>query len=497
MKLALVGNRLKSWPAVKAVISHASTQLTHAAAEGDLLPVVMKEVPAAEIVSDPTEILVEQDVEALVVASGDADGLEMAKQFASAGRPLLIYPEAGQGSSWIYELGLIYDETSVVLFPLRLVEFHAAVAQAKQALLDAAMGKVLHVEFERNVPTAGDGATGNSLTAEIVEDAFLLDLGILRELFGTYRRVTALYSGVDGERISLATVTLAGDDVPETVWMAKPTVSKPTASEPSWRVVIRTEQGSVVLSGSDDHSQVNLEIEHPEKERVRELLTDDVGQRLVDAFQLAIAENDCQSQWSGLIHDFELLDGIHRSLRRRRTIDVHFEVASERNQFKSQMTAIGCGVLMFTLFALVAVLLAGRLLDPREQVEVEAERMNAVFLDGDFVPDTDALTEVASERLEKISQVSSNESFPILIEQLAGDEQSELNKQRLSTVIVALQGNDVQNAEQRVSLGAVVGHGFQAMMQITRIVLFVPLFLFLAAQALLWVSRPARSSSDG
>ncbi len=35
----------------------------------------------------------------------------------------------------------------------------------------------------------------------------------------------------------------------------------------------------------------------------------------------------------------DLVDAVARSMRRRRTIDLHLEETSERNQFKTQMTA--------------------------------------------------------------------------------------------------------------------------------------------------------------
>jgi myo-inositol 2-dehydrogenase/D-chiro-inositol 1-dehydrogenase len=45
---------------------------------------------------------------------------------------------------------------------------------------------------------------------------------------------------------------------------------------------------------------------------------------------------------------FETIDATHRSVRRRRTIELHFEPMSERAIFKTQMTAIGCALLVAT-----------------------------------------------------------------------------------------------------------------------------------------------------
>jgi hypothetical protein len=53
----------------------------------------------------------------------------------------------------------------------------------------------------------------------------------------------------------------------------------------------------------------------------------------------------------------ELLAATQESLRRRRTIDVLFEAPSERNLFKSHMTAAGCGLLLLTPVLVVLYLL--------------------------------------------------------------------------------------------------------------------------------------------
>jgi hypothetical protein len=52
----------------------------------------------------------------------------------------------------------------------------------------------------------------------------------------------------------------------------------------------------------------------------------------------------------------ELVDAVERSIRRRRTIDVYFETPSERGIFKTQMTAVGCSLLVLTLLAVVIYL---------------------------------------------------------------------------------------------------------------------------------------------
>jgi myo-inositol 2-dehydrogenase/D-chiro-inositol 1-dehydrogenase len=62
------------------------------------------------------------------------------------------------------------------------------------------------------------------------------------------------------------------------------------------------------------------------------------------------------------LHDatraMELAEATVRSLRRGRTVDLHYESISEESNFKSVMTSTGCMILIGALFA-VLIALAG------------------------------------------------------------------------------------------------------------------------------------------
>ena len=82
---------------------------------------------------------------------------------------------------------------------------------------------------------------------------------------------------------------------------------------------------------------------------------------LLDEFADSSRANSAQRgsppvEWSELVKAFETVDATHRSVKRRRTIELHFEPMSERAIFKTQMTAIGCGVLMGTLLLMLVYL---------------------------------------------------------------------------------------------------------------------------------------------
>ena len=60
------------------------------------------------------------------------------------------------------------------------------------------------------------------------------------------------------------------------------------------------------------------------------------------------------------IHDgtraMELVEATVRSLRRGRTVDLHYEPISEESSFKSVMTSTGCMILVGSLFAVLLAL---------------------------------------------------------------------------------------------------------------------------------------------
>ena len=70
-----------------------------------------------------------------------------------------------------------------------------------------------------------------------------------------------------------------------------------------------------------------------------------------------------QPDWTDMTRAFEIVDAARRSIRRRRTIDLHFETTSERGQFKTQMTAIGCGLLVATILAVLVLLMLGAIFE--------------------------------------------------------------------------------------------------------------------------------------
>ena len=142
-------------------------------------------------------------------------------------------------------------------------------------------------------------------------------------------------------------MTLAGPDCPDAQWTIIPDPERT-----SWKLDIRCVSASFSLEGDATGPQ---RLTRDSEEIPSVAHEEDRGWgRSVSALERS--GMDQWINWTQLIRNFETVDATRTSLRRRRTIDLYFETASELSQFKTQMTAIGCGVLSFTLFGLVVYL---------------------------------------------------------------------------------------------------------------------------------------------
>lgn len=342
MKLSLIGDH-RALPEIIADLKSHGHVVSEAWGLCDAHREALGEVyPAAACPADWSSQL-DAGCSDVVAVFGAAEAtLDAVRKLATHGRPILLAPDYDQGLGFIYELSLIHDDNNVALLPWCPERFDPHVLSLREHLGTGAIGKPLLIEWNRRVRTD----SGRLVAAEC-DRQLLADVDLLRQIGGDYNQVTALQTRTGDEALVKASVTLAAADCPDASWTIVP-----DANEDAWSLVIRGESGSITLSGSSvgPHSLVvNGEtipsVAH-ESERG--------WGRAVSALERMGIEK--WIGWDQLTRNFETVDATRISLRKRRTIDLYFETASELSQFKTQMTAIGCGVLTFTLFALVAYL---------------------------------------------------------------------------------------------------------------------------------------------
>ena len=353
MNFALLGDDPAALPLLRAIAGSSEHRLARAALAGPMERAVRELIPEAELHSDWARLLLDRELNSVIVCGTNAGVLEGARHIAAAGTALMLLPQAGQGSTFAYELALVRDDTGVLLFPVFPRRVHPLRVRLRERIEAGRFGRILHLQMEREHRPARDRGTATMSFAES-DHALLLDADLLRDVGGDYDQVTALRSGETPVGIALTTVTLAGPGLPEALWRLRP-----AAGEPKWRLTLTGERGTAVLSGGGELSEVRLETGDENHVSEPGAAVFDVGDELLRQFEQAAGGAAFRPDWSDLTRAFEIVDASHRSVRRRRTIDLHFEETSERNQFKSHMAALGCGLLMLTLLGVVVLLIAG------------------------------------------------------------------------------------------------------------------------------------------
>ncbi len=486
MNFVLLGDNPAALPLLRAVCDSESDRLIGAALIGTLQTELILLAPEARVTSRWDEFLTDASVEAVIVAGNDPEVLDAARQFAAAGKPLLFLPQAAHGSAILYELSLIHDDTGVLLFPAFAARGDLADSRLKEQIVEGALGQVRYLEMSREQKVGTAGRT--VLSSHDVDEALLRDVDLLRYLGGDYNQVTALYTGVSAEGIASATVTLAGNDLPQATWTMKG-VSTPSR----WQLKFVGNHGSANLVGNDTDCEVHVETNERgsgqtafEQTQPCRLPT---GTAILERFRAAVNSVSPSRDWTELIRAMETVEATHRSIRRRRTIDLHFESTSERSLFKTQMTAIGCGVISFTFFAVILLLLATTLFDVRGRQQIEAERAGGVIAVSEFARGTAEPLPEGREHLKELAKRMPAGRFTVLVEQ--SETEPELDDLRREAVVAALKEFGVSDPEQRTVSAPIEGRWFATALKIVRIAIFAPLFVYLLLQLLLFLTRPA------
>lgn len=372
MKFAILGDDPRCLGVVSAIAADPRHSVTDLALTGELLAQLRELTPQARVLSNEEDLLAEGGPDAVVVCGATEIILQTARQLAGAGKPLLVCPAPRQTSTFAYEMTLLQAEQQVTLFPLSPLRGHPCVQRLRELLDARELGNVHHIRLEREIPSEVS-AGSPVMSRDDFSRALLDDIDLFRCLSGEYDQVLASRSETAPGEISLATVTLTGSQAPQAVWSA-------TAGSPArWRLTVTAERGTAVLAGDPDQGVLTLTgRKGAAGEPIDEAATSTGGAWLLERFQESLDQRGLRPNWTDYTRGFELLDGVERSLRRRRTIDLNFEVPSERSTFKTQMTAIGCSLLVLTLLATVLYLIVAAAVNLNDTVKYIARAV--IFL---------------------------------------------------------------------------------------------------------------------
>jgi predicted dehydrogenase len=486
MNFALLGDDGAVLPLVRAIARNQDHRVECAAMIGPLERELLRAAPGLRILPTWDRILIGNEVDAVIVCGHEPETLEAAKQVAAAGKPLIILPQASQGSTWIYELGLIRDEGHVSLVPVFVDRLRPTLPKLREVVDTGTLGRLLYLQIDREiVPEQSHGGPA-LLTKDQVADALLHDVDLLRSLGGDYGRVSAVQSGVVNDRVAAAAVTLMGENLPEATWTCRG-----SAERAEWKLVIAGEKGEVTVAADGEAGEWLLRTDRVTLPELTGVASFDEGEAVLASLSAGEKPTPRAARWSDLIRAFEVVDGARSSVRRRRAIDLHLETTSERNLFKSHMTAAGCLMLTFTLVGVVFLLLVMPLFDVRSRTQIEAQRANAIIRATDFAPATATLNDHGSNHVQKIAAHLDEGRFPILIAEYKGADSRHLAERRRDAVVAALMKDGVKTAAERTQIGPVVGEWYPFALEVVRVLAFLPLGIFLILQIFVFLARPA------
>jgi predicted dehydrogenase len=499
MKFALLGWHPGALALTGAISQSPGDSLVAAAEIADEdLPVLLELAPGVRAVGD-WEGLLTESIDVVIVAGHSEGVLAGARQLAADRTPIVLVPEATQGTAFVYELTLTRDDNGVPLIAAPLMQFHPLVGQLTELIADGQLGQIQLLRIERRVTGKSDGAT---LSTKQIDAALLEDVSLLRHLGGGYSRVTAVHSGAavsnsdsKGERagVLLANVALSGADLAEATWSL-------SAGDSQWDLTVTGSQATAQLNVDLATLSGRLQIEPDADPRSIESAD---AVRATGLAQLGRCVNPLGpiiDEWAELTRSFETVEATHGSLRRRRTVDLHFETTSERSIFKSQMTAGGCGLLILTLFGLFAFLLLGAVVDSRSMSQRSAEAAGRIVHENEFVSGTGRLNQSGQKHLAELSRKMARGPAPVFIMPTGSESNAEprksVDESRMATVIARFAQGGSPESGLFVQLAAVPHPLVQTLLSVLRIVWISPLVLFLLLQLLIFATRPSGSANQ-
>ena len=344
MNFALLGDDVDAVEFVAAVCRHPDHRLVLACGAERLGESVRTLAPGCVCVGEWDSSAASGKIEALIVATGDERLLSVARDWAADGEPVVLVPDFDNHSAFVYELALKQEDAGGLLFPAFPFAGSRLLRGLNDRLQQGTMGTVRQITLERSL-VGHDG----QLSERDCDRQMIADLDLLRRIGGRFDQVTAIQVGRVEDRLLQTTVTLAGMRTPDVLWNVR------AATEPTgWNLTVTAANGRARMSGDAGGPPNLLEVEGVESFRQTDERS--TGETMLDRFEAQLQHPGDSPDWQQLTGLFELVDATRRSLVRRRTIDLHHADYSERTILKTQMTAIGCSVLMLTVLALIVLM---------------------------------------------------------------------------------------------------------------------------------------------
>lgn len=296
--------------------------------------------------SDLDEGLATPGVDLVIVGGPLELRAEALRRAAAEGLAIICLHPPGEDSEAYYQVALSKSETGALVVPDLPLRLHPGVAALARAMTSGDLGTFRGIRHECSVGQEG---------TDLVRHAFARAIDVVRALVGEIEALTASGNPAgDHPDIELVVQLRAaqGRQAEVRLW------SGPL--EPS-RLIVSGSSGSLTLEydplfhnparlvrrAGDSSSQPMSDLESwdPHAAIMQTLRTSWEQRSTPD-------QADPSPSLADGTRAMELSEAAARSLRRGRTIDLHYEAISEESSFKSIMTSTGCVILLSVLLIL-------------------------------------------------------------------------------------------------------------------------------------------------
>jgi myo-inositol 2-dehydrogenase/D-chiro-inositol 1-dehydrogenase len=280
----------------------------------------------------------------VVIVGGPVDFRgEALRRAAAEGFAIVALHPPGHDSEAYYQVALSREETGAVIVPDLPLRLHPGVIALHQALATDELGTFRALRFDASSPQAG---------ADLARREFPRVVDVVRALLGEIEALTAT-GDPPGEYPDIELIVqlrAAGSRRAELRLRSD-------SAEPA-RLTLLASQGSLTLELDPPLSSTGRLIRQlPSQDpRITQLPPWDAHEAVLSVLLASMGRRGIANLPSPNLLDgtraTELGEAVVRSLRRGRTVELHYESISEEAAFKSVMTSTGCLIILGSLLLL-------------------------------------------------------------------------------------------------------------------------------------------------
>ncbi|MFO0898273.1 MAG: hypothetical protein U0836_12690 [Pirellulales bacterium] len=339
MKLALLGV-----DASTLALAAAPPEGATVVASADLTPAERAALAQAApgVPGDATwESLLAGGIDAVLVARGESEQARVSqvRRLAAEGVPLVIAHPLSRSALDLYEIELAQRDGRAALVPWLPDRHHPWLERLADLIDDGAAGELGEIEQIICERALADRSP-NRVWAWLAHD-----IDLLRALAGDVNRVLATGPREPSEAaLAHLTAHFSAAHGPPIRWSLERAAGEP--------------EGRLLLVGPKARGVLRMP-ERGDWELTLGATTESFAGwspagEVFASLETALAGEAVEPSWTDAVRSVELVEAVERSLRRGKQVELRWDDNPEESNFKSTMTALGCGLLVFGLVAIVA-----------------------------------------------------------------------------------------------------------------------------------------------